>query len=78
MMKTWLTDDEKKLIRIITAKSGNKAERLKKYLISMQHVSVIGEEKEILEDTVNELLIKIRHLDQRALDELIESSERDA
>lgn len=70
-MKIWLTDDEKKLIRIVTGKSNNKAGRLKEYLASMKHVSVAGEEKEMLEDTVNEILIKIKDLDYEELEEFI-------
>ncbi len=70
-MRIWLTDDERKLIRIISGKSENRSERLKKYLISMRHVSVIGEEAEMLEDTVNEVLIKIQHLSNEDLEGLI-------
>ncbi len=71
MIKIWLTDDEKKLIRIVTGKCENKAERLRLYLTSMQHVSVIGEEKEMLEDTVQELLHKTNNLNHEELTRLI-------
>ncbi len=76
MIKIWLTENERKLIRIVTRKSEDKVTRLKTYLYSMQHVSVSGEENEMLEDTVQEIMIKIKNLSDTGLKELIADCER--
>lgn len=76
MIKIWLTENERKLIRIVTGKSEDKVTRLKVYLYSMQHVSVSGEEKEMLEDTVQEIMIKIKNLSDTRLKDLIDDCEK--
>ncbi len=76
MIKIWLTENERKLIRIVTGKSEDKVTRLKAYLYSMQHVSVSGEEKEMLEDTVQEIMIKIKNLSDTGLKDLIADCEK--
>lgn len=70
-MEIWFTDDEKKMIRIITNKSQDKAVKLRKYLTDMRYLSVTGEDKEFLEDIIQEISIKTNGLTDEKLEKII-------